>query len=124
MGRHVVAGLDPDYHVTVADRVDGGSHQPHGPVDVLDIEALDRAVRGEDAIIHIAALDAAVPAGPHEFFHTNTLAAWNTLHAGYEAGCALQAHEIQSSEMATLIKLSQQSGTESCVVCGDAGCEA
>ena len=86
LGRHVVAGLDPDYHVTVADRVDGGSHQPNGPVDVLDIEALDRAVRGQDAIIHIAALDAAVPAGPHEFFHTNTLAAWNTLHAGYEAG--------------------------------------
>ena len=86
MGRHVVAGLDPDYHVTVADRVDGGSHQPNGPVDVLDIEALERAVRGQDAIIHIAALDAAVPAGPHDFFHTNTLAAWNTLHAGYEAG--------------------------------------
>ena len=30
--------------------------------------------------------------------------------------CALQAHEIQSSEMAILIKPSQQSGTESCVV--------
>ena len=37
-------------------------------------------------------------------------------HAGICTGCALQAHEIQSSEMATLIKLSQQSGTESCVV--------
>ena len=45
-------------------------------------------------------------------------------HAGICTGCALQAHEIQSSEMVTLIKLSQQSGTESCVVCGDAGCEA
>ena len=26
-GRHLVAALEPDYHVTVVDRVDGGSHQ-------------------------------------------------------------------------------------------------
>ena len=86
LGRHVVAALEPDYDVTVVDRVDGGSHQPHGPVDVMDIEALERAVRGHDAIIHLAALDAAVDAQAHQFFHVNTLAAWNTLHVGYEAG--------------------------------------
>jgi len=86
LGRHVVATLEPDYDVTVIDRVDGGSHQPHGPVDVMDLEALERAVRGHDAIIHLAALDAAVDARAHEFFHVNTLATWNTLHVGYEAG--------------------------------------
>ena len=86
LGRHVVAVLEPDYDVTVVDRVDGGSHQPHGPVDVMDLEALERAVRGHDAIIHLAALDAAVDAAAHEFFHINTLASWNTLHVGYEAG--------------------------------------
>lgn len=86
LGRHVVAALEPDYDVTVIDRVDGGSHQPHGPVDVMDLEALERAVRGHDAIIHLAALDAAVDARAHEFFHVNTLATWNTLHVGYEAG--------------------------------------
>ena len=86
LGRHVVAVLDPDYDVTVVDRVDGGSHQPHGPVDVMDLEALERAVRGHDAIIHLAALDAAVDAPAHEFFHINTIASWNTLHVGYEAG--------------------------------------
>ena len=86
LGRHVVAALEPDYDVTVVDRVDGGSHQPHGPVDVMDLEALERAVRGHDAIIHLAALDAAVDAAAHEFFHINTLASWNTLHVGYEAG--------------------------------------
>ena len=51
LGRHVVAVLEPDYEVTVVDRVDGGSHQPHGPVDVLDLDALERAVRGHDAIL-------------------------------------------------------------------------
>ena len=86
LGRHVVAALEPDYDVTVVDRVDGGSHQPHGPVDVLDLEALERAVRGHDAIIHLAAIDAAVDARAHEFFHVNTVAAWNVLHLGYEAG--------------------------------------
>ena len=86
LGRHVVAVLEPDYDVTVVDRVDGGSHQPHGPVDVMDLEALARAVRGHDAIIHLAALDAAVDAPAHEFFHINTMASWNTLHVGYEAG--------------------------------------
>ena len=86
LGRHVVAVLEPDYDVTVVDRVDGGSHQPHGPVDVMDLEALERAVRGHDAIIHLAALDAAVDAPAHEFFHINTMASWNTLHVGYEAG--------------------------------------
>ena len=81
-----MAVLEPDYDVTVVDRVDGGSHQPHGPVDVMDLEALERAVRGHDAIIHLAALDAAVDAPAHEFFHINTMASWNTLHVGYEAG--------------------------------------
>ena len=45
-------------------------------------------------------------------------------HVRIGAGCALQAHEIQLSEMATLIKPNQQSGTESCVAIGDNHCEA
>jgi hypothetical protein len=39
-------------------------------------------------------------------------------------GCALQAHEIQLSEMAAAAKLSQQLRTESCVVAGNGHCEA
>ena len=86
LGRYVVAALEPDYEVTVVDRVDGGSHQPHGPVDVMDLGALERAVQGHEAIVHLAALDAAVDAPAHDFFHVNTIASWNTLHVGYEAG--------------------------------------
>jgi hypothetical protein len=36
----------------------------------------------------------------------------------------LEAHEIQQPEMAALVKLSQQPGTESCVVFGNDHCEA
>ena len=38
--------------------------------------------------------------------------------------CALQAHEVQQSEMTALVKPSQQPGTESCVVYGNDHYEA
>jgi hypothetical protein len=37
-------------------------------------------------------------------------------HAGICAGCALKAFEVQSPEMVTVVKLSQQPRIESCVV--------
>ena len=39
-------------------------------------------------------------------------------------GCALQAHEIQSPEMAAAAKPNQQPCTKSCVVSGNGHCEA
>jgi len=39
-------------------------------------------------------------------------------------GCALQAHEVQQSEMTAPAKPSQQPGTESCVVFNNDHCEA
>jgi hypothetical protein len=41
------------------------------------------------------------------------------LQARFGGGCALQAHTVQPSGMAALIKRSQQSGTESCAVYGN-----
>ena len=46
------------------------------------------------------------------------------LHARFGGDCALQAHTVQPSEMAALIKRSQQSGTESCAVYGNVRDEA
>lgn len=86
LGRYVVAALEPDYEVTVIDRSGGGANQPHGPIDVLDLDALQAALRGRDAVVHLAAIDAANDATAQAFFHTNVIAAWNVLHAGYEVG--------------------------------------
>lgn len=86
LGRYVVAALEPDYDLTVIDRVEGGSHQPMGPVDLRDLSAVRAALRGHDAVVHLAALDFAANATSEDFFHTNTQTAWNTLHAGYEEG--------------------------------------
>jgi len=43
---------------------------------------------------------------------------------GGVGSCALKAHGIQSPEMATAAKLSQQPRTESCVMPGNGHCEA
>ncbi len=86
LGRYVVAALEPDYEVTVIDRSDGGPKQPQGPIDVLDLDVLQSALRGHDAVVHLAAIDAANDVTAQAFFHTNVIAAWNVLHAGYEAG--------------------------------------
>ena len=86
IGRHAVAALEPDHEVTVIDKVEDGPHQPLGAIDLLDLERVRSALEGQDAIIHLGGLDAAVHATPEQFFHTNTMATWNVMHAGYEAG--------------------------------------
>ena len=45
-------------------------------------------------------------------------------HARFCESCALKAHGIQSSEMATAAKPSSQPRTESCVMSGNGHCEA
>jgi hypothetical protein len=42
----------------------------------------------------------------------------------FREGCALQAHGVRQPQMVALVKPSQQPGTESCVVGGNACCEA
>ena len=86
LGTYVVDELAGGFSVTVADRQDGPYGSPHGPVDVLDLDALASCMRGVDAVVHLAAVDAAVEAPDHAYFHTNVLATWNVLHCGFEAG--------------------------------------
>jgi hypothetical protein len=45
-------------------------------------------------------------------------------HVRFDERCALQAHGIESPEMVTAAKPSQQPRTESCVVSGNGPCEA
>ena len=84
LGRHVVAALEPDYEVTVLDKTGEGERQPLGPVDLLDLNKVKKALTGHEAVIHLGGLDAAIDATPEQFFHTNTMATWNVMHAGCE----------------------------------------
>ena len=85
LGRCVADRLFETCELTIIDKhQDAAGKQV--PVDVLDREMLATAVTGQDAIIHLAAIDASINASEHVFYETNTLAAWNVLELGYTAG--------------------------------------
>ncbi len=81
----MAAKLFKTCELTIVDKHDDVASE-RMPVDVLDREMLATAIAGQDAIIHLAAIDASINASEHEFYETNTLAAWNVLELGYSAG--------------------------------------
>jgi nucleoside-diphosphate-sugar epimerase len=82
LGRYVVAELAGRCRVGVLDRADDVDF----PADVLDLPAVSRAVRGHDAVIHLAAIDISVPAPPERLFDVNVRGTWNVLQAAQQAG--------------------------------------
>ncbi|MSO93498.1 MAG: NAD(P)-dependent oxidoreductase [Rhodospirillales bacterium] len=85
LGRAVVKELNAHCAVSTIDCAPAAFALPHGVVDILDLQALYKAIKGHDAVVHIAALDSHVKATPDEFFKTNAIGTWNVLHAAYEA---------------------------------------
>jgi nucleoside-diphosphate-sugar epimerase len=80
LGQFVVSVLRPHYRVSALDRPQ--AHIPPDlPVDVLDLPALTRALRGMDAVVHLAAIDASVQAAPATVFETNVRGTWNVMEA-------------------------------------------
>jgi len=53
---------------------------------VLDIETVASALKDQDAVIHLAGIDAAVEAPPQAVFETNVQGTWNVLHTANEIG--------------------------------------
>ena len=95
LGRYVVQELAGRCHVSVLDRqeqaaapVDLPVPFPHVdfPVDVLELDALRPAMRGQHAVVHLAAIDSSVTAPPEAVFDANVRGTWNVLHAAAEAG--------------------------------------
>jgi len=86
LGRYVVAELAGRCRVTVLDRDAVSAAPVDCPVDVLDLEAVRRAMVGHDAVVHLAALDSSVTAPPEAVFDANVRGTWNVLHAAHEAG--------------------------------------
>ena len=85
LGRCVAAKLVETCELTIVDK-HGDATSKRSPIDVLDREMLATAIAGQDAIIHLAAIDASINASEHAFYETNTLAAWNVMELGYGAG--------------------------------------
>jgi nucleoside-diphosphate-sugar epimerase len=84
LGRFVVAELTRHYRVVTLDR--DAATGPDLAVDVLDLPRLLGAMRGQDAVVHLAAIDAAVPAPAATIFDTNVRGTWNVLEAAHATG--------------------------------------
>jgi nucleoside-diphosphate-sugar epimerase len=85
LGRYVVPELAGHCRVSVLDR-DRGAARPDFPTDVLDLDAVARAMPGHDAVVHLAAIDVSVPAAAERIFDTNVRGTWNVLQAARQAG--------------------------------------
>ena len=86
VGRHVVDALVADHEVTVLDLAPPVQDVPFIEGDVLDLARVRTSMAGQDAVIHLAAIDVGVPAEPEAYFGVNVMGTWNTVQAAREAG--------------------------------------
>ena len=86
VGRHVVDALVAGHEVTVLDLAPPVQDVPFIEGDVLDLARVRASMAGRDAVIHLAAIDAGVPAEPEAYFGTNVMGTWNVVQAAREAG--------------------------------------
>ena len=86
VGRHVVDALAGEHEVTVLDLAPPVQDVPFIEGDVLDLDKVRRAMNGQDAVNHLAAIDIGVPAEPEAYFGTNVMGTWNAVQAAREAG--------------------------------------
>ena len=59
---------------------------PHLDASVLDPASLAVATEGVECVVHLAALDAAVPAADRDYVEVNALGTWHVLEAAERAG--------------------------------------
>jgi UDP-glucose 4-epimerase len=84
LGRFVVAAL-AHHDVVALDRVACAEHDTR-LVDMLDRTALAAALKGCDAVIHLAAIDGARTATEDAFYEVNVMGTWNVLAAAERLG--------------------------------------
>jgi UDP-glucose 4-epimerase len=92
LGKYVVAALGDDFEVTVFDRIapDGDGAFIQG--DILDRSAVAGAVRNQDGVIHLAALDADVQASDSDYIKVNVEGTWNLFDCARAAGVKKVVH--------------------------------
>ena len=88
LGRYVVREFAPRTALTVLDRAPCPEAVPSIEADVLDLDAVRKAMAGRDAVCHLAAIDIGRPAEPEQYFGVNVMGTWNVLQAAHEAGVA------------------------------------
>ena len=86
VGRHVVDALVGQCEVTALDLAPPVQDVRFIEGNVLDLETIRASMSGQDAVIHLAAIDIGVPAEPEAYFGVNVMGTWNTVQAAKEAG--------------------------------------
>ena len=82
LGRHVTSAMKTDFTTGVLDIAPPRDDEvTHHQVDVLDFDAVNRNMKGYDAVVHLAGIDAAIDAPEAAFFTVNTQGTWNVLQA-------------------------------------------
>lgn len=99
LGQRIVAHLAATCDVTAFDVRPGEAPGRHIQGDILDFEAVKRAVRGQDAVIHLAAVLVAHRMPDETLVRTNVMGTWHVFAAAAEAGVKTVVHT--SSECAT-----------------------
>ena len=86
LGAFVVAKLMDHCRVSVLDLKPPTVDVPFFKANILDRQAVAAAIAGHDAVVQLAALDAAIDATELQFFETNVQGLWNVLEASEAAG--------------------------------------
>jgi UDP-glucose 4-epimerase len=88
LGRYVAAELRRRHEVRIVDRgtPDPAEPAPYPPVDVLDDEALAKAFRDHEVVVHLAGIDQSLASAPAAVFETNVRGTWNAFEAAEQAG--------------------------------------
>ena len=86
LGSYVVDELQNDFEVTVFDLEEPSQDVRFRRGNVLDQTALANAIRDNDAIVHLAALDDFVDASDSEFMSVNAMGTWNVFEVAKSLG--------------------------------------
>lgn len=86
VGTYVLRELAPHFDVTNADLVQGRIDTHYVQADVMDLDSLQRAFAGADAVVHLAAIDFDWKAAPEKYIDVNVRGTWHVLQAAAQAG--------------------------------------
>jgi len=86
LGRYVVRELMADCDVTVVDLKPCPEDVAFVKADMRDLDAVRSALRGHDAVVHLAALDDGIVPQEEAFIDVNVRGTWHVLQAAEEAG--------------------------------------
>lgn len=92
LGRYVVRALSENLQVTVFDKKKPDLGCAFASGDILDRAAVAEAVSDQDAVVHLAALDLAVPATDSEYMRVNVEGTWNLFDCARAAGVRKAVH--------------------------------